>query len=152
MNDDIIFVKVFNESMGYLKYGKVECAAYLGRKGTTKNKVEGDKKTPLGVFELGIAFGMHERNFLKINPSIKYIKITESMYWVDDVNSKYYNQFVDCKTQIENWGHAEHLIDYKKEYEYAIEIKANPNNIPNKGSAIFMHCSNNKPTNRMHCN
>ena len=27
-----------------------------------------------------------------------------------------------------------------------IEIKTNPNNIPDKGSAIFLHCSNDKPT------
>ena len=35
---------------------------------------------------------------------------------------------------------------YYKQYEYAIEIKTNPNNIKGKGSAIFLHCSNNTPT------
>ena len=37
-------------------------------------------------------------------------------------------------------------MDYPVEYEYALEIKTNPNNEKNKGSAIFLHCSNQKPT------
>ena len=31
-------------------------------------------------------------------------------------------------------------------YEYLIEIKNNPKNIPGNGSAIFLHCSNKKAT------
>ncbi len=68
------------------------------------------------------------------------------MYWVDDVNSKYYNQLVNIKEVEKDWERAEHLIEYKTQYEYLIEIKTNPNNIPNKGSAIFLHCTNNTPT------
>ena len=45
-----------------------------------------------------------------------------------------------------DWKSAEHLIKYPKQYEYAIELKTNPNNIPRKGSAIFLHCSVNRPT------
>ena len=45
-----------------------------------------------------------------------------------------------------DWKSAEHLIEYPKQYEYAIELKTNPNNIKGKGSAIFLHCSVNKPT------
>ena len=68
------------------------------------------------------------------------------MYWVSDSNSKYYNKFVDTKVIEKDWNDAEHLIDYLVQYEYAIEIKYNSECVPNKGSAIFIHCENNKPT------
>ena len=68
------------------------------------------------------------------------------MYWVDDANSKYYNQLVNIKETERDWETAEHLIEYKIQYEYLIEIKTNPNNIPKRGSAIFLHCTNNTPT------
>lgn len=68
------------------------------------------------------------------------------MYWVDDANSKYYNKLVNIFDVNKDWNSAEHLIDYPIQYEYLIEIKTNPNNIPGKGSAIFLHCTNNLPT------
>lgn len=87
---------------------------------------------------------MHKNGKNKNN--IKYTKITDSMYWVDDANSKYYNQLVNIKEVERDWETAEHLIEYKIQYEYLIEIKTNPNNIPKRGSAIFLHCTNNTPT------
>lgn len=68
------------------------------------------------------------------------------MYWVDDYKSKYYNQLVDIQKVEKDWSSAEHLIDYIEQYEYLIEIKTNPNNIPQEGSAIFLHCTTNNPT------
>jgi len=68
------------------------------------------------------------------------------MYWIDDPKSKYYNQLVDILEVQKDWESAEHLIDYPIQYEYLIEIKSNPKNIQGKGSAIFLHCTNNKPT------
>ena len=65
---------------------------------------------------------------------------------MDDVSSKYYNQLVDEKNVSKDWKSAEHLSDYQKQYEYAIEIKTNPENVPGNGSAIFLHCSVQKPT------
>lgn len=110
-----------------------------------KDMKEGGKKTPLGTYNLGIAFGTH-----KLNIKYPYIKIDENCYWIDDVDSKYYNCLVSKKT-IEDFGYkyvysnvsnylsAEHLIDYKG-YEYAIFIEYNTRRIKNKGSAIFLHC------------
>lgn len=77
---------------------------------------------------------------------LKYKQITKGMYWVDDPKSKYYNQLVNISEVKKDWYSAEHLIDYPIQYEYLIEIKTNPNNIPGKGSAIFLHCTNNCPT------
>ena len=56
------------------------------------------------------------------------------------------NKLVNISLARKEWNSAEHLIEYPIQYEYLIEIKTNPNNIPGKGSAIFLHCSNNELT------
>ena len=122
----------------------LECDAYIGEKGITNKKIEGDKKTPVGTFKFGIAFGTYEN--IDINKSINYIKLNNNLYWVDDIKSKNYNKLVDISKQEKDFTTAEHLIDYNVEYKLGIEIKTNPENIKGKGSAIFLHCSNQKST------
>ncbi len=124
--------------LGYKEIFETE--AFIGRNGFTKQKNEGDGKTPIGTYEIGILFGTHK--IIKEN----YVEIHENLYWVDDINSRYYNQLVDMTKIQKDWKSAEHLIEYPKQYEYAIELKTNPNNVKGKGSAIFLHCSVNKPT------
>ena len=147
-NVKTVYVKVLEGSRGILQFydkdNKIhETEAFIGINGVTKEKVEGDGKTPIGTFDLGITFGTHK--FLN-SINRKYIQINNNLYWVDDIKSKYYNQLVDITKVNKDWNSAEHLIEYSREYEYAVEIKVNPENVPGKGSAIFMHCSVGKPT------
>lgn len=140
-----------NENPSKLKFTNektsIETDVLIGRNGVTSSKKEGDGKTPLGTFELGIVFGTHNKGEIyEYETSIEYIKINENLYWVDDVKSKCYNQLIDITKVDVEWKSAEHLIDYPVQYEYAIEIRTNPENIPGKGSAIFIHCSNGVPT------
>lgn len=122
----------------YDKSNKIfETKAFLGKNGITSNKIEGDGKTPKGIFSLGMAFGIHSKEDIDLNPKIKYIQINENLYWVDDIYSKYYNQLVDISKVNKDWKSAEHLIEYPKQYEYAIEIKTNPKNIPGKRKRNF---------------
>lgn len=119
---------------------------YLGRGGVTSSKKEGDDCTPLGTYNLGFAFGINE---LDIN--YPYYIIDSNIYWVDDVNSKYYNCWVSvgedvrssydymCSVKDIYWNSAEHLIDYPIYYEYGLVIEYNVEKIPGKGSAIFTH-------------
>ena len=151
MNNIKIYVKQDKEilhkaNLKVIKDKKVilSCKAYIGENGMTEDKKEGDKKTPIGTFYFGIAFGYDKD--INIDESIKFVKINENLYWVDDINSKNYNKLVDISNTKKDFLTAEHLIDYKKEYEYGIEIKTNPDNIQGKGSAIFLHCSNGKMT------
>ena len=114
----LIKVKVVEESKGILEYfdddKKIfETEAFLGRNGVTTNKKEGDLKTPIGSFNLGIAFGIHD---IQKELQIPYIQINENLYWVDDVNSRYYNLLVDVQKVSKDWGSAEHLSDYPKQY------------------------------------
>lgn len=144
--DNKILICVKENNKAILKFQKcnIETNAYIGRNGVTNQKQEGDGKTPIGEFELGILLGTHPSVTNK--NGLKYKQITEYMYWVDDPKSRYYNQLVKMSEVKKDWNSAEHLIDYPIQYEYLVEIKTNPNNIPGKGSAIFLHCSNNKPT------
>lgn len=141
-----IYVFIKDNSRAILKFQKynIETTAYIGKNGITSQKQEGDGKTPIGEFELGILLGTQPSTTNK--NGLKYKQITEDMYWVDDPKSKNYNQLVNMSTTKKDWNSAEHLIDYPIQYEYLIEIKTNPNNIPGKGSAIFLHCSNNNST------
>ncbi len=122
----------------------------IGKKGAVNNKKEGDMKTPLGLFKLGVAFGINN-----LNIDYPYIKITDNSYWVDDVDSKFYNKWVEINGNIpdnysyivnsdkKEWKSAEHLIDYPKNYELGIVIEYNTEKfIKNNGSAIFMHIKN----------
>ncbi len=142
MNDNTIYVDIKDVNLAILKYPKknIEVNAFIGENGSTLKKHEGDNKTPLGTFKLGLILGTHNPG--EINTKLKYIQITKDMYWIDDINSKYYNTLVNINDTKCDWNSAEHLIEFPVQYEYIIEIKNNPENIPGKGSAIFLHCSN----------
>lgn len=154
MKDDIIVIKQISKQTGILSFKNIICKVWLGENGTTTDKIEGDLKTPLGRFNLGIVIGFHNIDEIEIDDRIEYVKITDSMYWDCQPDSKTYNRLIDIMkidNDIMNFYNiylkeSEHLIDYPIEYEYAIEIKTNPRQVAKKGSAIFLHCYNNKPT------
>ena len=145
--DNKIYVDIMR-GKAILKFPKynIQTNAYIGKNGVTFEKKEGDGKTPLGEFKLGILLGTHLEEKIANQTKVNYTMLTENMYWVDDINSKYYNQLVDIKKVNKDWISAEHLIDYPIQYEYLIDIRINPNNIAGRGSAVFLHCTNGRTT------
>lgn len=125
-------LKLYEENSNKELIKILETDAYIGKNGMTINKKEGDGKTPKGLYYLGLAFGTHDRKDIELDKSIEYIKINKNLYWIDDIYSKHYNQIIDITKVSKDWNSAEHLIEYEKQYEYAIEIKANSRNIPGK--------------------
>ena len=115
----------------------------IGKKGLKKNKLEGDKCTPKGIFSLGPVYYRNDR-VDKPDTKLKTLKINKQMGWCDDPNNVYYNKEVKLNKKIK----AEKL--YRKDKIYNIIIVINYNTkkiIRNKGSAIFIHVTNNyKPT------
>lgn len=107
-----------------------------GKNGATDNKKEGDGKTPLGTYQFTMAFG------LKDDPGsvLPYHKITSNDYWVDDSDSRYYNQLVNTKTTRKDWDSAEQMISGAPFYNYGLVLNYNADCVPGKGSAIFLHC------------
>lgn len=109
--------------------------AVIGSAGFSYNKVEGDKKTPIGTFPIYRCFGRQE------NPGTKllYTEFSKGDYWVDDKNSLYYNTYQKGPAD-GRWNSAEDLYDIGDPYKYFIVIEYNTENpVAGKGSAIFMH-------------
>lgn len=134
---------LYNKNEDDLFEETLSADASIGKNGIGKTK-EGDKKTPKGKYAFTMAFG------LKDNPGsrIPYTKLNDSHYWVDDSNSKYYNQFVSTKEVKKDWSSAEDLYHSGSSYNYALAINYNEANVPGLGSAIFMHC---RPTGGLGC-
>jgi L,D-peptidoglycan transpeptidase YkuD (ErfK/YbiS/YcfS/YnhG family) len=97
------------------------------------NKREGDGKSPSGVFPLGIAFGYDP----SVETKMPYRQATENDFWVDDVNSKDYNQWVQGEPNAASW---EKMRRDDDQYKYGVVVEYNMDPIvKGKGSAIFLH-------------
>ena len=111
----------------------------IGQKGLTYKKIEGDKKTPKGIFSLGSLFYREDRN-RKPKTSLKIIKIKKKMGWCDDGNHKKYNKLININQNIK----CEKLFRADYKYDLLIPINYNyPKPKKNKGSAIFLHLTKN---------
>ena len=128
-----------------LFFDEFEFKCCVGKKGLTKNKLEGDKKTPIGIFSLGNLYYRHDR-VKKPETNLNIIRIKKNMAWCDDVsNRKFYNKITNLSKKVKS----EKLFRKDYKYDYFIPIKYNWINpkIP-KGSAIFLHLTKNfKSTN-----
>lgn len=100
-------------------------------------KVEGDLKTPSGLYSITMAFG----NKKDIDTKIDFIEVDRNHIWVCDTASNYYNKLIIDSTGIFSGNLSnERLFRTDKLYKYAIVIDYNTNPvIKGKGSAIFMH-------------
>ena len=114
----------------------------IGKNGLNYNKNEGDFSTPKGLFNLKKLYFRKDRVGLP-KSKIKKKNIKKGMVWCDDPNHKRYNEEV----KIYNKRLKENLYRTDHKYDYLISISHNKKKIPNKGSAIFIHLTNNyKPT------
>jgi L,D-peptidoglycan transpeptidase YkuD (ErfK/YbiS/YcfS/YnhG family) len=115
---------------------------FAGRPLSGPVKVEGDGRSPAGIFELGDAFG-----YSKTPPSgcrLPYRNITELDYYIDDPESNDYNSWVRLQPETNfpqrRWRSFERMKLESDAYELGIIVKHNMDPaIPGKGSAIFLH-------------
>jgi len=136
----IIFVK--NKHTLQIDNFKFKCC--IGKNGFSQNKKEGDKKTPIGTFDIGDLYFRSDRR-TKPDTSLKCIEIRKNMGWCNDVRfPKKYNKIFKIKKGIKH----EKLKRKDHKYNLLIPIKYNfkiP--IVNLGSCIFLHLTKNyKPT------
>ena len=115
----------------------------IGKNGLKKNKLEGDNCTPIGTFSLGPVYFRSDR-VDKPDTILKTFKISKQLGWCDDPNNINYNKEIKLNKKIK----AEKLYRNDKIYDIFIVINYNTRRIiKNKGSAIFIHVTNNyKPT------
>ena len=122
-----------------LLYDEFKFKCSIGRNGKTTKKIEGDNKTPKGLYTLGPLYYRKDK-LPKISTKLKKIEIMKNFGWCDDVKSKFYNKLI--KTNI-NVRH-EKLYRNDKKYDLLIPIEYNSKRPKkNKGSAIFLHLTSN---------
>ena len=114
----------------------------IGKKGLNSNKKEGDYSTPKGLFNLKKLYFRKDRiGTPKCGINKKVIK--KEMTWCDNPSHKRYNE--EIKTHNKNFKENLYREDHK--YDYIITISHNERKIPGKGSAIFIHLTDDyKPT------
>ena len=134
-------IKVKNK--GTLEFKDFTFKCSFGLNGLTKNKKEGDKKTPIGTFSLGKLFYRADKHKKPIT-NLNCLKINKKMGWCDDVkNKKIYNRLIKVNSKVKH--EKLYRADYK--YDYLIPINYNSKRQLGKGSAIFIHLSKNlQPT------
>ena len=121
---------------------KFKCC--IGKNGISKNKVEGDKKTPSGYYNIDHLYFRKDR-IEKPFTKLKCIKIKKDMGWCDDVRfPKKYNKLIKIEKQFKY----EKLKRKDYKYDLLIPIKYNfKKPITGLGSCIFIHLTKDyKPT------
>ena len=133
-----------NHQANLLAYEKTEqgwqlvfevISAGIGENGFAppNEKVEGDGKSPTGIFALGRLFTYMDSADTKMS----YQKTTATDKWIDDPESEDYNRYVQGGTDAKSY---ENLLLKSNAYKYCMVIEYNT--IPvvkGKGSAIFFH-------------
>ena len=112
----------------------------IGKKGISKSKIEGDKKTPKGTFKIEHLYYRQDR-LNKPKTKLKCIKIKKNMGWCNDItNPKKYNKLIKINKNIS----CENLNRKDNKYDLLIPVKYNfKKPIVNIGSCIFIHLTNN---------
>ena len=127
-----MILKLINKDTLIIDEFKFKCC--IGKNGLKTYKIEGDKSTPKGKFELGTLYWRKDR-INKIETSLNKKIIRKNMHWCNDINSSNYNKEITNR-RIKS----EKLFRKDNKYDCLILIKYNYKKpIKNKGSAIFLH-------------
>ena len=112
----------------------------IGKNGISKYKIEGDKKTPSGYYNIEYLYFRKDR-IKKPLTKLKCIEIKKDMGWCDDPNNlKIYNKLIKIKKNLKY----EKLYRNDYKYDLFIPIKYNfTKRIKSKGSCIFIHLTKN---------
>jgi L,D-peptidoglycan transpeptidase YkuD (ErfK/YbiS/YcfS/YnhG family) len=120
--------------------------AWLGRRGVSERKREGDRTTPAGAFGIWpVMYGIAP------NPGVRYRyrRIVCGDWWVEDSRSPYYNQFrhVRCGARPPFRITSEDMSRSPTAYRHLAVIRYNMDPVvPGRGSGIFLHVSTGRPT------
>ena len=135
-----MIIHVKNKNTFIIDDFKLRCC--VGKNGLNPNKKEGDFSTPKGLFYLKKLYFRKDKLGLP-NCKIEKKIIKKNMAWCDDPKHPKYNEEIKANTR----NHKESLYRADNIYDYIISLDYNERKIPNKGSAIFIHLTNDyKPT------
>ena len=109
----------------------------LGAHDLTKNqgdilKYEGDKRAPIGIFELSAIFGYEANEHYKL----PYLHAEKNLICVDDSNSPFYNTIIKKESDVKSF---EYMRREDEQYRLGIVVAHNLQQTPKRGSCIFLH-------------
>jgi L,D-peptidoglycan transpeptidase YkuD (ErfK/YbiS/YcfS/YnhG family) len=120
--------------------------AWLGERGVSDHKREGDRTTPTGAFGFQpVMFGIAP------NPGVhyRYHRIVCGDWWVEDSRSRWYNSFrhVPCGSKPPFRVKSEAMSRSPTAYRHLAVMAYNTDPVvPGRGSGIFLHASTGRPT------
>ena len=100
-------------------------------------KVEGDGKSPAGVFAIGAAYGYGDA--APAGARVPYTKVDASWRCVDDTGSAHYNRVLDADGVEVDWSSAEEMRRADELYRWVLLVDHNTARAPGAGSCIFLH-------------
>ena len=93
-------MSIYLKNKDTLQFDEFKFKCSIGLNGLTHNKIEGDKKTPKGVFAIENLYYRRDK-IQKPITKLKCVSITKNMGWCNDVKSKkYYNKLIKIKKKI----------------------------------------------------
>ena len=135
---------ILHKNKQTLQFDEFKFKCSIGKYGSTINKIEGDKKTPKGIYSIGNLYYRADR-IKKPSTKLKTIKIKKHYAWCDDLRlPRKYNKLIKSNIKVRH----EKLYRLDHKYDLLIPIKYNFEKPKlGKGSCIFMHLTKNyKPT------
>ncbi len=127
-----MIIHVKNKNTFIIDDFKFKCS--IGKNGLKLNKKEGDFSTPKGLFNLGKLYFRKDR-VESSKCKIKKKTIKKNMAWCDNPSHKKYNEEIHTN----NSKNKENFYRKDHRYDYLITINHNKKKVPFKGSAIFIH-------------
>ncbi|MFA7610761.1 MAG: L,D-transpeptidase family protein [Sulfurimonas sp.] len=129
-----------NVGRGGLGFGVGEVELFHTDKEPLKH--EGDKRAPIGIFNLSAVFG-YEKDLKNKMP---YIHATKELICVDDSDSKFYNQIIKKPKNLPK--SFEEMRREDSQYKLGVVVEHNKEQLKQRGSCIFIHVekSQNEPT------
>jgi len=105
---------------------------------------QGTGTTPLGTYGLLSAFGTHRA--AAVRTDLPYRRIRPGDFWVEDNASPYYNRYRNQAAGGFRWwlplsdeNGSERLSDFPRQYEDAIVLDYNQQQVRHRGAGIFLH-------------
>ena len=138
--DQVYKVMALEKIKGKWKQAISPVQASIGRNGFAQEnkKMEGDGKTPNGLYALGQLYSYEST----VDTKIPFQQVDSLDKWIDDSNSNDYNKYVRSETTAKSF---ENLKLKSIDYKYCMVIEYNTQSvIKGKGSAIFFHVADEK--------
>ncbi len=96
-------------------------------------KMEGDGRSPAGLFRLATFFGYEQHRF-----DFPYLQVDENTLCIDDSDSPYYNMIIQAKEK-SPFNSYEFMKREDILYRRGITVMHNEKNVKKHGSCIFLH-------------